>query len=65
MVEGFVAVDHRFDVVDQRFVVMETELKSYAGVLVEDLRHQLQAVAEMVVANSEAITDLRARLDAR
>jgi hypothetical protein len=34
-------------------------------VLIEEVRHDLRAVAEMVVANTEAITDLRARVDAR
>ena len=55
----------RFDGVDQRFVQLEAELRRHFGVLIEQGRHKLQVVAEMVVANTEAIADLRTRLDAR
>jgi len=59
------AVDQRFDAVDGRFVSLEAELRRHFGVLIEDVRHDLRAVAEMVVANTEAIVALRRRLDAR
>lgn len=58
-------LDERFGAIDQRFVVLEVELRRHFGVLIEDVRHDLRAVAEMVVANTEAITQLRLRLDAR
>jgi hypothetical protein len=35
------------------------------SVLVEHSRHETQIIAEMVGANTEAIADLRQRLDAR
>jgi len=57
-------VDQRLDTVDRRFVALETEVR-HSGVLIEQVRHEVQVVAEMVVANTEAITQLRRRLDAR
>jgi archaellum component FlaC len=57
-------VDQRLDTVDRRFVALETEVR-HSGVLIEQVRHEVQVVAEMVVANTEAITQLRQRLDAR
>jgi archaellum component FlaC len=63
--QRFDAVDRRFDAVDGRFVSLEAELRRHFGVLIEDVRHDLRAVAEMVVANTEAIVALRRRLDAR
>lgn len=66
--QRFDAVDHRFDGVDQRFASVDQrfdEQRRHVGVLIEEVRHDLRAVAEMVVANTEAITDLRARVDAR
>ena len=64
----FDAVDRRFDAVDQRFDALEQRVEAVRremGVLIEDVRHDLRAVAEQVAANTEAIDDLRARLDAR
>ena len=63
--QGFVGVDQRFVGIDQRFVQLEGELRRHFGVLVESVRHEIQIVAEMVAANTEAITALRVRLDAR
>jgi len=57
-------VDQRLDTVGRRFVALETEVR-HSGVLIEQVRHEVQVVAEMVVANTEAITQLRRRLDAR
>ena len=58
-------VDQRFDVVDQRFVQLESELRRHFGVLIEQVRHELQIVAEMVVENTESIVIIRAHLGAR
>ena len=55
----------RFDGVDQRFVQLESELRRHFGVLIEQVRHDLQIVAEMVVENTESIAIIRARLEAR
>lgn len=55
----------RFDGVDQRFVRLESELRRHFGVLIEQVRHDLQIVAEMVVENTESIATIRARLEAR
>jgi hypothetical protein len=66
--QRFDGVDQRFDGVDQRFASIDQrfeEQRRHVGVLIEEVRHDLRAVAEMVVANTEAITDLRARVDAR
>ena len=41
------------------------ELRRHFGVLIESVRHEIQIVAEMVAANTESITALRVRLDAR
>jgi hypothetical protein len=57
-------IDHRFDGIDRRFVELDGELRRHFGVLVEQVRQELQTVAEMVVANTEAISRLRL-LDAR
>jgi hypothetical protein len=59
------SADRRFDGVDQRVVQLEGELRRHFGVLAESVRHEVQIVAEMVGANTEAITALRVRLDAR
>jgi hypothetical protein len=61
----FDGVDQRFDGVDQRFVQLESELRRHFGVLIEQVRHELQIVAEMVVENTESIATIRARLEAR
>ena len=58
----FDSVNRRFDSVDRRFVELEAELRRHFGVLIEQIRHELQLVAEMVVANTEAISMIRARL---
>jgi archaellum component FlaC len=58
-------MDQRFDGVDQRFVQLESELRRHFGVLIEQVRHDLQIVAEMVVENTESIAIIRARLEAR
>jgi hypothetical protein len=59
------AVDRRFVGMDQRFVEVDGALRRHFGVLVESVRHDIQIVAEMVAANTESITALRVRLDAR
>jgi archaellum component FlaC len=61
----FEGIDHRFDGVARRFVELDGELRRHFGVLVEQVRQELRIVAEMVVANTEAISQLRLRLDAR
>jgi hypothetical protein len=61
----FDGVDRRFDGIDQRFVQLESELRRHFGVLIEQVRHELQIVAEMVVENTESIATIRARLEAR
>ena len=58
-------VDRRLEGVDRRFVELESELRRHFGVLTEQTRRELQTVAEMVVANTEAIASIRVRLDAR
>jgi hypothetical protein len=62
--QRFDGVDQRFDGVDRRFVELDAELRRHFGVLIEQIRHELKLVAEMVVANTEAIAVLRVRLDA-
>ncbi len=62
--QRFDGVDQRFDGIDRRLVELDAELRRHFGVLVEQIRHELQLVAEMVVANTEAIAVLRVRLDA-
>ena len=61
----FDEVDQRFVQVDERFVEVDGELRRHFGVLAESVRHDIQIVAEMVAANTESITALRVRLDAR
>jgi hypothetical protein len=63
--QRFDGVDQRFDGIDQRFVQLESELRRHFGVLIEQVRHDLQIVAEMVVENTESIATIRARLEAR
>jgi archaellum component FlaC len=66
--QRFGAVDRRFDGVDQRMDRLKDRIESARrelGVLIEDVRGDVRAVAEQVVANTEAIDELRARLDAR
>ena len=60
----FDGIDQRLDGVDRRFVELDAEVRRHFGVLIEQSRHDLQLVAEMIVANTEAITVLRVRLDA-
>jgi archaellum component FlaC len=55
-------IDGRLDGIDGRFVALDAELRRHFGVLIEQIRHELQLVAEMVVANTEAISLIRARL---
>jgi hypothetical protein len=57
-------LSRRFDGWDRRFVQLEAELRRL-GVLIEQGRHELQGIAEMVVANTEATADLGIRLDTR
>jgi ABC-type thiamine transport system ATPase subunit len=61
----FSAIDQRFDGIDRRFVELDAALRRHFGVLIEQIRHELQLVAEMVVGNTEAIAVIRVRLDAR
>jgi archaellum component FlaC len=65
MDQRFDGMDQRLDGVDQRFVQLESELRRHFGVLIEQVRHDLQIVAEMVVENTESIAIIRARLEAR
>jgi hypothetical protein len=58
----FDGIDGRLDGVDRRFVELEAELRRHFGVLIEQIRHELQLVAEMVVATTGAISLIRARL---
>jgi hypothetical protein len=58
----FDGADQRSDRIDRRFVELDAELRRHFGVLPEQIRHELQLVAEMVVANTEAISVIRARL---
>jgi hypothetical protein len=58
-------LDQRFDAVDRRSIELEGEMRRHFGILIEQVRHELQIVAEMVVANTESIATLRQRLDAR
>jgi hypothetical protein len=63
----FEAVDRRFEAVDRRFEVLEERVETVRremGVLVEAVRQDVRRVAEMVVANTEVISGLRARVDA-
>ena len=62
--QRFSAIDQRFDGIDRRFVELDAELRRHFGVLLEQIRHELQLVAEMVVGNTEAIAVIRVRLDA-
>jgi hypothetical protein len=55
----------RLDGVDARLTAMDAELRRHFGVLIEHVRHENQIVAEMVVANTEAIARLGHRLDVR
>jgi hypothetical protein len=63
--QRFDAIDQRVDRVDRRFVDLGAEVRRHFGVLLEQIHHELQLVAEMVVANTEAIAVLRVRLEAR
>jgi hypothetical protein len=59
--QRFDAIDQRVDRVDRRFVDLEAEVRRHFGVLLEQIRHELKIVAEMVVANTEAIAVPRVR----
>jgi tetrahydromethanopterin S-methyltransferase subunit G len=64
----FDAVDRRFEAMDQRFDAVEQRVEAVRremGVLIGDVRHEVRTVAEMVVGNTEAISELRARIGAR
>ena len=61
----FDGVDQRFDRIDRRFLALEAELRRHFDVLIEQIRHELQVVAKMVVANTESIAAPRLRLDTR
>jgi len=58
-------LDRRFEAVESRVGELNGEVRRHFGVLVEHSRHETQIIAEMVGANTEAIADLRQRLDAR
>ena len=62
----FRAIDSRFDGVDSRFDAMDRRIEAehettrrLFHVVAEDLRHDLQAVAEGVLSNTRAIDELR------
>jgi hypothetical protein len=55
-------MNRRFDGVDRRFSELDAELRRHFGVLIEQIRHELQLIAEMVVANTDAISLIRVRL---
>src|SRR5687767_3570391 len=55
----FDGVDSRFDSVDRRIEAEHETTRRYFDVVAEDLRHDLQAVAEGVLSNTRAIDELR------
>jgi hypothetical protein len=64
----FDAVDRRFDAVDRRFEAVEERLGGEirrVGVVTEDLRTQIQLVAEGVEANERAIERVRVEMNER
>jgi predicted nucleic acid-binding Zn-ribbon protein len=66
--QRFEAVDRRFEVVDRRFDAIEerfTDKIRENGVLIEDLRTQIQAVAEGGRVNERAIERLRGEMHER
>jgi len=64
----FDVVNHHFDAIDQRFDAVERRIDAVrreTGALIEDVRQDVRTLAEQVVANTEAVEGLRARLGAR
>jgi hypothetical protein len=55
----FDSVDSRFDSVDRRIEAEHETTRRYFDVVAEDLRHDVQAVAEGVLSNTRAIDELR------
>ena len=55
----FDSVDSRFDSVDRRIQAEHETTRRYFDVVAEDLRHDVQAVAEGVLSNTRAIDELR------
>jgi hypothetical protein len=64
----FEAIDRRFEAIDRRFEVIEGRFSDKLrenGVLIEDLRSQIQAVAEGGRLNERAIERLRVEMHER
>ena len=55
----FDSVNDRFDSVHERITAEHEATRRYFDVVAQDLRHDLQAVAEGVVSNTRAIDELR------
>ena len=55
----FRGIDSRFDAVDRRIGTEHETTRRLFHVVAEDLRHDLQAVAEGMLSNTRAIDDLR------
>lgn len=68
MRQGFAEMNRRLEAIDQRFDAIEerfTDKIRENGVLIEDLRTQIQAVAEGVRINERAIERLRVEMHER
>ena len=73
--QRFEAIDQRFETIDQRFEAIDRRLDAIEGrfggeirkngVLTEDLRRQIQAVAEGVRINERAIERVRGEMHER
>ncbi|MCP4662042.1 MAG: hypothetical protein GY856_42100 [bacterium] len=64
MVERLDQGDERFERIDERFERVETDIR-HTHVLLEDLRSDLQGVAEGVIAGREALERFRKEVDRR
>ena len=68
MRQGFAEMNRRFEAIDRRFEAIEERFGGEIrknGVLIEDLRKQIQTVAEGVRINERAIERLRAEMHER
>src|SRR5712692_4224592 len=59
MMAGFAAVDRRFEAVDAKIDHIAADTRRHFEVTVEDIRHQMQVLAEGVVMNAEALNRFR------
>ena len=64
MRRGFAAIDRRFESIDRRFESTDDKIRGL-GVLTEDLRKEIQVVAEGVKGNEQAIGRLETTMNAR